>query len=114
MRPIVAVAAGLVVIALVSAGVTLAVIHFQARTNPQEVNLRNGVTLTQDSAIVQAAAKGRPAVVSVITQRKPPVVRGSGYLATSDGYIITSVNVIADANGMTVLVPSDSKPHDAR
>src|SRR5256885_49766 len=114
MRPVVAVAAALVVTALVSAGVTLAVLRTQSRTNPQEVNLRNGVTLTQDSAIVQAAAKGRPAVVSVITQRKPPVVRGSGYLATTDGYIITNVNVIADANGMTVLIPGDSKPHDAR
>ena len=114
MRPIVAVAAGLVVIALVSAGVTLAVIHFQARTNPQEVNLRNGVTLTQDSAIVQAAAKGRPAVVSVITQRQPAIVRGSGYLATTDGYIVTNVNVIADASGLTVLVPNDAKAHDAR
>ncbi|TMC84333.1 MAG: PDZ domain-containing protein [Chloroflexi bacterium] len=114
MRPIVAVAAGLVVTALVSAAVTLAVIRFQARTNPQEVNLRNGVTLTQDSAIVQAAAKGRPAVVSIITQRQPTIVRGSGYFATTDGYIVTNVNVIADASGMTVLVPGDSKAHDAR
>src|SRR5437868_5882790 len=114
MRPVVAVAAALVVTALVSAGVRLAVLRTQSRTNPQEVNLRNGVTLTQDSAIVQAAAKGRPAVVSVITQRKPPVVRGSGYLATTDGYIVTNVNVIADANGMTVLIPGDSKQHDAR
>ncbi|TME40079.1 MAG: PDZ domain-containing protein [Chloroflexi bacterium] len=114
MRPVVAVAAALVVTALVSAGVTLAVMRTQPRTNPQEVNLRNGVTLTQDSAIVQAAAKGRPAVVSVITQRKPSVVGGSGYLATTDGYIITNVNVVANANGMTVLIPGDSKPHDGR
>ncbi len=114
MRPILAVAAGLVVTALVSAAVTLAIIRFQSRTNPQEINLRNGVTLTQDSAIVQAAAKGRPAVVSIITQREPTIVRGSGYLATTDGYIVTNVNVIADASGMTVLVPGDSKAHDAR
>ena len=114
MRPVVAVAAALVVTALVSAGVTLAVLRTQSRTNPQEVNLRNGVTLTQDSAIVQAAAKGRPAVISVITQRTPPVVSGSGYLATTDGYIITNVNVIAQASGMTVLIPGDSKPHEAR
>jgi putative serine protease PepD len=114
MRPVVAIAAALVVTALVSAGITLAVLRTQPRTNPQEVNLRNGVTLTQDSAIVQAATKGRPAVVSVVTQRQPPVVRGSGYLATTDGYIITNVNVVANANGMTVLIPGDSKLHDAR
>ena len=114
MRPIVAVAAGLVLTALVATGVTLTVLRLQSRTNPQEVNLRNGVTLSQDSAIVQAAAKAQPAVVSVVTQHAPAIIRGSGYLATSDGYIVTSINVIADASGMTVLVPGDSRPHDAR
>ena len=114
MRRIVALAAGLVLTAVVAAGVTLTVLRLQSRTNPQEVNLRNGVTLTQDSAIVQAAAKARPAVVSVVTQAAPTIVRGSGYLATSDGYIVTSVDVVADASGMTVLVPGDSKVHDAR
>jgi putative serine protease PepD len=113
MRPIVAIAAGLILTGLVAAGVTLAVLRLQSRTNPQEVNL-HGVTISEDSAIVQAAAKARPAVVSVVTQRQPTIVRGSGYLATSDGYIVTNVDVIADASGMTVLVPGDSKTHDAR
>lgn len=114
MRAIAAVAAGLVVTALVATCVTLTVLRFQQHTNPQEVNLRNGVTLTQDSAIVQAAAKARPAVVSVVTQHQPAIVRGSGYLATSDGYIVTNVNVIAGASSLTVVVPGDSKPHEAR
>ncbi len=114
MRPILAITAGLLVTAIVAAGVTLAVLRFQARTNTQQVNLRNGVTITEDSAIVQAAAKARPAVVSVITQHQPIIVRGSGYLATTDGYIVTNINVIAGASGMTVLIPGDSKPHDAR
>src|SRR2546430_4317008 len=114
MRPILAITAGLLVTAIVAAGVTLAVLRFQARTNTQQVNLRNGVTITEDSAIVQAAAKARPAVVSVITQHQPTIVRGSGYLATTDGYIVTNINVIAGASGMTVLIPGDSKPHDAR
>ena len=114
MRRILAFAAGLLLTAVVAAGVTLTVLRLQSRTNPQEVNLRNGVTLTQDSAIVQAAAKARPAVVSVVTQAAPTIVRGSGYLATSDGYIVTSVDVVAEASGMTVLVPGDSRVHDAR
>jgi len=108
------VAAGLLVTALVAAGVTLAVLQVQSRTNPQQVNLRSGVTLTEDSAIVQAAARARPAVVSVVTQQQPAVSRGSGYLATSDGYIVTNIGVIAGAGGMTVLVPGDSKAHEAR
>ena len=114
MRPIVAVAAALVLTALVATGVTLGVLKLQSRTNPQVVNLRPGETLTEDSAIVQAATKARPAVVSVVTQHQPTIVGGSGYLATTDGYIVTSINAVAGATGMTVLVPSDSRTHDAR
>ena len=114
MRPFLAITAGLLVTALVAAGVTLLILRLESRTNPQQVNLRPGITLTEDSAIVQAAAKARPAVVSVVTQQQPAVVRGSGYLATSDGYIVTNINVIAGASGMTVLIPGDATAHDAR
>lgn len=113
MRPLVLVSAGLLLTALVAAAVTLAVLQLQSRTNAQEVNLR-GVTITQDSAIVQAGARARPAVVSVITQQQPSVVHGSGYLATSDGYIVTNIDVIAGASRMAVLVPGDARLHDAR
>jgi len=114
MRPILAIAAGLLVTALVAAGVTLAILRIESPTTPQQVNLRPGITLSQDSAIVQAASIARPAVVSVVTQQQPALVRGSGYLATSDGYIVTSINVIAGATSLTVLIPGDSKTHQAR
>jgi putative serine protease PepD len=114
VRPIVLVAAGLLVTALVAAGVTLAVLQLQSRTNTQQVNLRSGITISEDSAIVQAATKARPAVVSVVTQQQPILSRGSGYLATTDGYIVTSIDVVAGASGLTVLVPGDSKTHAAR
>jgi putative serine protease PepD len=107
------IAAALVLTVLVAAGVTLTVLQLQSRTNPQQVNLRSGVTITEDSAIVQAAAKAKAAVVSVVTQQQP-TVRGSGYLATSDGFIVTSIGVIAAASSMTVLVPGDAKLHPAR
>jgi putative serine protease PepD len=114
VRPILLVAACLLVAALVAAGVTLAVLRVQSRTNQQQVNLGSNVTITEDSAVIQAAARARPAVVSVVTQQQPALSRGSGYLATSDGYIVTSIGVIAGAGGMTVLVPGDSKSHEAR
>lgn len=114
MRPLLAILAGLLLAALVAAGVTLAILRSQSRTNPQQVNLRPGITLTEDSAIVQAAAKARPAVVSIVTRQQPNLVTGSGYLATSDGYIVTNINVVAGATGMTVLLPGDSKAHEAR
>ena len=67
MRPVLAVAAGLLVTILVAAGVTLAINSAQSRTNTQQVNLTPGVTLKEDSAIIAAAAKARPAVVSIVT-----------------------------------------------
>lgn len=114
MRPIAAVAAGLVLTALVSAATALIVLRLDSRTNTQEVNLGSRVTITEESGIVQAAARAKPAVVSVISQQAAPATRGSGYLATTDGYIVTNLSVVADANGIAVLVPADSKRHDGR
>ena len=108
------VAAVVVITALVAGGVTLGILQLQSRTNPQSVNLRSGVTLTEDSAIVQAAARAKSAVVSVVTQLEPSVSAGSGYLATSDGYIVTNVQVIAHSSTLTVLVLGDPKAHKAR
>src|SRR5216683_2111092 len=87
------VVAVVVLAALVAGGVTLGVLQLQSRTNPQSVNLRSGVTILEDSAIVQAAARAKPAVVSVVTQLQPFVSGGSGYLATSDGFIVSNDQV---------------------
>ncbi|MFI5282812.1 MAG: S1C family serine protease [Candidatus Dormibacterales bacterium] len=110
MRPYLLVAAGLLVTVVVAAGVAFAVLQL----NPQQANLRAGVTIAEDSALVQAAARATPAVVSIVTQQQPQIARGSGYLATGDGYIVTSVDVIAGASGLTVLITGDSTPHTAR
>ena len=114
LRPIALIAAVALLAAVVAGGVSLAVLQLQSRTNPQSVNLRSGVTISEDSAIVQAATRAKPAVVSVVTQLQPSVSAGSGYLATSDGYIVTNVHVIAHSSTLTVLVLGDSKPHKAR
>jgi putative serine protease PepD len=108
------VVASVVVTALVAGGVTLGILQMQSRTNTQQVNLRSGITISEESAIVQVSAKAKPAVVTVVTQDQPAVGRGSGYLVTSDGYIVTAVNVIAGASAMTVLLTGDAKLHAAR
>ncbi len=113
-RPALLVISVVALAALVSGGVTVGVLQLQSRTNPQSVNLRSGVTITEDSAIVQAAAKAKPAVVSVVTQLQPSLTAGSGYLATSDGYIVTNVQVIAHSSTLVVLLPGDPKAHKAR
>jgi putative serine protease PepD len=108
------VVASVLVTALVAAGVTLGILRLQSRTNPQQVNLRSGVTISEESAVIQVAARARPAVVSVVTQDQPLIGRGSGFLVTSDGYIVTAVNVIAGAAKMTVLLSGDAALHVAR
>src|SRR6266704_3670887 len=76
------------VAAVVAGGVAYGVLQLDSRNNPP---LRSGVTLTEDSAIVQAAARAKPAVVSVVTTGSPSFTSGSGYIATGDGYIVTNV-----------------------
>ena len=113
-HPSLAVAGITLLAAVVAGGVTFGVLHFESRTNTQTVDLHSGVTISEDSAIVQAASRAKPAVVSVVTSQQPLLQAGSGYLITSDGYIVTSINVIAGAVSMTVLVSGDSKLHNAR
>jgi len=108
------VVASVLVTALVAAGVTLGILRLQSPTNPQQVNLRSGVTISEESAIIQVAARAKPAVVSVVTQDQPRIGRGSGYLVTSDGYIVTAASVITGASKMTVLLTGDSSLHVAR
>jgi putative serine protease PepD len=114
LRPVLLVVLSVLVAALVAAGVTLGILQLQAPTNPQHVNLRSGVTISEESAITNVAAKAKPAVVSVVTQDQPRLARGSGYLVTSDGYIVTAVNVLAGATTMTVLLTGDPRLHSAR
>src|SRR6185503_3953244 len=104
--PLAVVLAAVILAAVVAGAVSYGVLELDSRNNPP---LRSGVTLTEDSAIVQAAARAKPAVVSVVTAGSPSFTSGSGYLATGDGYIVTNISVISNANTMTVLVPGDSK-----
>src|ERR1700694_6233804 len=94
--------AELAVTASVAAAGTLGVLQFQSRTNTQQVNLRAGVTIVEESAIVQVAARAKPAVVSVVTQQLPQLVGGSGYLATAAGYIVTTASGITGEKALTV------------
>jgi S1-C subfamily serine protease len=99
----------------VGAGVTALVIGSQARTNPQVLNLRSGVTVNEESNTVQVVSTAQPAVVSVVTKvGAAGVSAGSGFVVTSDGNIVTSVRLIANSQTLTVLLPDGSKPRDAR
>jgi putative serine protease PepD len=97
----------------VAAGVTLGILHQQARTNQQSVDLGSRVTISEDTATANVALKAQPAVVAIVSSDSP-TPRGSGFLVTSDGYIVTTLTVAANAKDLSVLIPGDSHRHDAR
>jgi putative serine protease PepD len=113
-RPLLAALGVALLSAVVASGVTLAVLRIESRTNPQSVDIRPGATIAEDSAIIQAAARAKPAVVSIVTAQEPQLQAGSGYLVTSDGYIVTNIDVIAGSSQLTVLISGDPKLHNAR
>ena len=95
------------------AGVTLGILRLQARTNPQTVDLGGALATGDDAAAATVAQKAVPAVVSIVT-RESPLGQGSGFLFTGDGFIVTNVGVVANAQSLGVLISSDSRRHDAR
>lgn len=100
---------------LVSAGVATGILNYQERTNPQTVSLGSNVRITEESAVITVAARAAPAVVTVVTDETSngPAL-GSGFLTTSDGYVITNTRVLAGARTVTLLLPGDLHRHDAR
>lgn len=97
----------------VAAGVTLAVLKSQARTNPQTVDLGGSVTVQENNAAVNVAAAALPAVTSIVSQGEDKP-HGSGFLVTSDGFVVTTVNVVAGARSLSVLIGHESKRRNAR
>lgn len=99
----------------VAAGVTVGVLHLQAKTNPQTVDLGSRVTITEQNAVEQVAAKALRAVVTVVTQnRGASPTYGSGFLVTSDGEVVTNVDLVAHASNFTILIRGDTKARSAR
>ena len=95
------------------AGVTLGILRLQARSSPQTVDLGGALATGDDTAAATVATKAVPAVVSIVTRESPPG-QGSGFLVTGDGFVVTNVGVVANAQSLSVLISSDSRRHDAR
>jgi putative serine protease PepD len=96
-----------------AAGVTLAVVRLQSRANPPSVSLGSNVTTPEEDATTSVARSAQPAVVSIVTDAAS-LAHGSGFLVTADGYVVTNVGVVANAQTLTVLLSTDTKRHDAR
>ncbi len=77
------------------------------------------VTLTEDSAIIEAVAKVEPAVVTVINtmpsqvgffgQILEPQASGSGVVISEDGYVVTNNHVVENNQSLDVIFADDTK-----
>jgi putative serine protease PepD len=97
----------------VGAGVTLGVLRLQGRTASSTVDLGGALGTSDDTTVAGVAQKTVPAVVSIVT-RESNLANGSGFLVSSDGFIVTNVGVVGSAQTLTVLVNGDSHRHDGR
>jgi S1-C subfamily serine protease len=77
------------------------------------------VTLTEDSAIIEAVADVEPAVVTVINTLPPqrgffgqilePQASGSGVIVDERGYIVTNNHVVENSRSLEVIFADDTK-----
>lgn len=89
---------------------------------PQGNPLVTELTLTEDSAIIEAVAKVKPAVVTVVSTQQAqrdifgevfePQASGSGIIIDERGYIVTNNHVVEDARRIQVIYP-DGESVDA-
>jgi serine protease Do len=77
------------------------------------------LTLTEDSAIISAVAKVKPAVVTVINtmpaqrgyfgQILEPQASGSGVIISDEGYVVTNNHVVENSQTLEVIYADDTK-----
>jgi len=78
--------------------------------------------LTEESAVINVAAQAGSAVVEIKTTVLSPdqFVQqeehgiGSGFIVSSDGYIVTNNHVVENAKQLQVILRDQGKPYDAR
>jgi S1-C subfamily serine protease len=78
-------------------------------------------TLTEESAVISVAAAAGKSVVEIKTRVSSPDLFvpqpqgiGSGFIVTSDGFIVTNNHVVENATQLQVILRDQPKPYDAR
>ena len=79
-------------------------------------------TLTEESAVINVAATAGKSVVEIKTRVTSPDLFlqqtqqgiGSGFIVSSDGYIVTNNHVVEGATQLQVILRDQSRPYDGR
>jgi S1-C subfamily serine protease len=81
-----------------------------------DANTVSDVTLNENSAVIQAADKVAPAVVTILRRNggffSESGGSGSGFIYDADGFILTNRHVVEDAEALTVVL-DDGRQFDA-
>lgn len=88
----------------------LGVYALRSRANPQELPLSNPLPVTDDASVVAASVRAQPSLVRVIGSHTDSL----GFLVTGDGYIVTTIDALADTEGLSVAANADGHRYPAR
>lgn len=101
------------------------VMMFAAKILPSRLNVTNtqqNITLSEDSAIIDAVSKIKPSVVSIVSSSEVRNIfggtfeqksSGTGFVIRENGVIVTNRHVVSDVNAKYKVVTSDGKTYDA-
>lgn len=101
------------------------VLMFAAKLLPTRSNITNtqqNITLSEDSAIIDAVDKIKPSVVSIVSSSEVMNIfggtfeqksSGTGFIIRENGVIVTNRHVVSDSGAKYKVVTSDGKTYDA-
>ncbi|MBU1083216.1 trypsin-like peptidase domain-containing protein [Patescibacteria group bacterium] len=101
------------------------VFTFAAKTfssRPNVTNTQQNITLSEDSAIIDAVTKIKPSVVSIVSSSEVQNIfggtfeqksSGTGFIIRENGIIVTNRHVVSDDNAAYKVVTSEGKTYDA-
>lgn len=111
---ILALVAGVAILSgVVAAGVTIGLLR-QSRSASQDLNLAGIVPFSDESTITAVAQRSLPAMASVLAEGQGDAAVGSAFAVRGDGYLVTTVRVLANSAGLSVILARDNRRHDAR
>ncbi len=113
------------ILKLVGVGGLLAILFFSTQSFSQNVKLnpilpgvKSSGTITDEQQGILAVRKIKPSVVNIVGEKTGPfaesTIFGTGFVYTSDGYIISNNHVVSDSEKKYYVVFADGSEYDAR
>ena len=91
----------------------------QAKIAPESSNKTGEVSgktivITQEEQIIKIVTEHSPAVVSIVATGTSPILSGTGFFVSKDGFLLTSHNIVEDDEAVYSIVLEDGRSSPAR